>query len=172
MTKNEGVNKMSQQYMFNEQSLRVGQSKPMLDHGPRPFVVDINKATVNNETYRTALWTGKNLQLTLMAIPVGGDIGLEIHHDHDQFLRVEEGQGLAQMGDQKDHLYFSQPVYDDSAIFIPAGTWHNVSNTGKGPLKLYSIYAPPEHPHGTVHLTKEIAEAAERSHNNPYGYLY
>jgi len=143
-----------------------------MDHGQRPFVVDINKATLSNETYRTALWTGKNLQLTLMTIPVGGEIGLEIHHDHDQFLRIEEGQGLAQMGDQKDHLYFSQPAYDDSAIFIPAGTWHNVLNTGNKPLKLYSIYAPPEHPHGTIHQTREMAEAAERSDTNPYSYLY
>ena len=142
------------------------------DHGPRPFVVDINKATVHNDTYRTALWTGKNLQLTVMSIPVGGDIGLEIHHDHDQFLRVEAGQGLAQMGDTKEHLYFSQPVFDDSAIFIPAGTWHNVMNTGNTPLKLYSIYAPPEHPFGTVHLTKEIAEVAEGQHRSSHGYWY
>jgi len=163
---------MSQQYTFNGHSLRAEQQKALLDHGPRPFVVDINKATISNDTYRTALWTGSHLQLTLMTIPVGGEIGLEIHHDHDQFLRVEEGQGLAQMGDQKDHLYFSQPVYDDSAIFIPAGTWHNVSNTGNKSLKLYSIYAPPEHPHGTVHQTKEIAEASENARNNPYSYLY
>ena len=167
-----GFSKMSQHYTFNGHSLRAEQQKLIADHGPRPFVVDINKATVSNETYRTALWTGKLLQLTLMAIPVGGDIGLEIHHDHDQFLRIEKGQGLAQMGDQKDHLYFQQPVYDDSAIFIPAGTWHNVTNTGQKPLKLYSIYAPPEHPHGTVHQTKEIAESSERSHSSSYSYLY
>ena len=107
-----------------------------------------------------------------MAIPVGEDIGLEIHHDHDQFLCAEEGQGLAQMGDQQDHLYFSQPVFDNSAVFVPAGTWHNVTNTGNKPLKLYSIYAPPEHPYGTVHQTKEIAEASERTHANPHSYLY
>jgi len=123
--------------------------------------VDINKATIHNDNYRTTLWTGKNLQLTVMSIPPGQDIGLEIHHDHDQFLRVEGGQGLAQMGDTKEHLSFRQPVFDDSAIFIPAGTWHNVTNTGNNPLKLYSIYAPPEHPFGTIHQTKEIAEASE-----------
>lgn len=159
---------MSGQFTFNGQNLRAGQQPPTLDHGPKPFVVDINKATISNDTYRTAIWTGNHLQLTLMAIPVGGDIGLEIHHDHDQFLRIEKGQGLAQMGDQKDHLYFSQPIFDDSAIFIPAGTWHNVTNIGKEPLKLYSIYAPPEHPHGTVHQTKEAAIAAERSYANPF----
>ena len=143
-----------------------------LDYGGRPFVVDINKATTGNETYRTALWTGKNLQLTVMSIPVGGEIGLEIHHDHDQFLRIESGQGLVQMGNKRDHLYFSQPAFDDSAIFVPAGTWHNVTNTGTTPLKLYSIYAPPEHPFGTVHATKEIADVAENQHRNPYGYMY
>ena len=159
---------MSEQYTFNGHHFRVEPQNPTLDHGPEPFVVDINKATVSNETYRTTLWTGKHLQLTVMAIPVGHDIGLEIHHDHDQFLRIEEGQGLAQMGNQQDHLYFSQPVYDDSAIFIPAGTWHNVTNTGNKPLKLYSIYAPPEHPKGTIHLTKEAADAAESTHASSF----
>lgn len=133
----------------------------MMDYGPNPFVVDINKATLNNNTFRTALWTGQHLQLTLMSIPVGEDIGLEVHPDHDQFLRIEEGHGFVQMGDSKDNLCFRQPAFDDSAIFIPAGTWHNITNTGTQPLKLYSIYAPPEHPWGTVHQTKAIAEAAE-----------
>lgn len=130
------------------------------DYGPEPFVIDINKATINNKYYRTALWTGNHLQLTLMCIPVGGDIGLEVHPNVDQFLRIEEGQGLVQMGDRQDNLYFKQQVLNDFAIFIPAGTWHNVTNTGNVPLKLYSIYAPPNHPHGVVHQTKEIAEAA------------
>ena len=131
------------------------------DCGPNPFVVDVLKATLNNDTYRTALWTGGHLQLTLMSIPVGEDIGLEVHPDTDQFLRIEDGQGLVQMGSGKDRLYFRQPVYDDFAILIPAGTWHNVTNTGNKPLKLYSIYAPPHHPWGTVHPTKAVAEAAE-----------
>jgi len=131
------------------------------DFGPNPFVVDITKATLNNDTYRTALWTGKHLQLTVMSIPVGGDIGLEIHPDTDQFLRVEQGNGLAQMGNSRDNLHLQQPVFDDFAIFIPAGTWHNIINTGNKPLKLYSIYAPPHHPRGTIHQTKAIAELAE-----------
>ena len=131
------------------------------DHGPAPFVVDIHKATLSNDTFRTALWTGTHLQLTLMSIPVGEDIGLEVHPHVDQFLRIENGQGLVQMGNSKENLYFMQPAYDDSAIFVPAGTWHNVTNTGNKPLKLYSIYAPPNHPWGTIHQTKAIAEAAE-----------
>lgn len=132
------------------------------DYGPNPFVIDINKATLNNDTYRTALWTGKHLQLTLMSIKPGEDIGLEMHPNVDQFLRVEQGQGVTQMGSTRDSLYFQQPVFNDDAIFIPAGTWHNVTNVGKTPLKLYSIYAPANHPFGTIHQTKAAAEEAER----------
>ncbi|MGI6704933.1 MAG: cupin domain-containing protein [Clostridia bacterium] len=128
------------------------------DYGPDPFVVDIREATLQNNTFRTALWTGKHLQLTLMSINVGQDIGLEIHPDFDQFLRVEQGQGLVMMGDSKDRLDYQQHVYENCAIIIPAGKWHNVINTGCIPLKLYSIYAPPAHPHGTVHKTKQDAE--------------
>ena len=126
------------------------------DYGPEPFVVNINEATKQNNTYRTALWTGTHLQVTLMSINVGEDIGLEMHPDVDQFLRIEQGQGIVQMGKSKDNLNFERNVYDDSAIMIPAGTWHNVTNTGTIPLKLYSIYAPPNHPFGTVHVTKQM----------------
>lgn len=135
------------------------------DYGQQPFVVNIEDATKQNNTFRTALWTGKNLQLTLMSIGVGEDIGLEIHPDHDQFIRIEEGQGLVQMGDSKDRLDFQQNAFEDYAIFVPAGKWHNLTNIGNKPLKLYSIYAPPEHPFGTVHETKEIAMAAEENHH-------
>lgn len=132
------------------------------DFGPDPFVVDITQATLNNDTFRTSLWTGNHLQLVLMSIPVGGDIGLEMHSDVDQFFRIEEGQGLMQMGDRNDNLYFNQPVFDDFAMLVPAGTWHNLTNTGSIPLKLYTIYAPPNHPWGTVQPTKADAEASER----------
>ena len=101
------------------------------------------------------------MQLTVMTIPPGGDIGLEIHPDTDQFLRIEEGQGVVQMGPSQRNLTFRQPVFEDTAIFIPAGTWHNVTNVGHSPLRLYSIYAPPHHPHGTIHHTKAIAERME-----------
>jgi mannose-6-phosphate isomerase-like protein (cupin superfamily) len=124
-------------------------------------VVNINQAAKQNSTYRTALWTGNHLQVTLMSINVGEDIGLEIHPDVDQFLRIEQGQGVVQMGKSKNNLNFVRKVSDDSAIVVPAGTWHNVTNTGNIPLKLYSIYAPPHHPHGTVHVTKADAMAAE-----------
>lgn len=131
------------------------------DYGPIPFVVNINEASKQNNTYRTALWTGSHLQVTLMSIKVGEDIGLEIHPNVDQFLRIEQGQGIVQMGKRKDNLNFVRKVYDDFAIMIPAGTWHNVTNTGNIPLKLYSIYAPPQHPIGTVHVTKADALASE-----------
>lgn len=135
------------------------------DHGKEPFVVNINQATKHNNTFRTAIWTGNHLQVTLMNINVGDDIGLEVHPNIDQFLRIEEGQGLVQMGDAKDQLYFQKRVYDDDAIMVPAGKWHNLINTGNRPLKLYTIYAPPEHPFGTIHKTKADAIAAEENHH-------
>ncbi|WP_431801080.1 cupin domain-containing protein [Halobacillus andaensis] len=131
------------------------------DFGTEPFVINIDKATKQNDTFRTALWTGEHLQVTLMSIGAGEDIGLEIHPEVDQFLRIEEGEGLVQMGDREDQLTFEEEVSDDYAIMVPAGKWHNLTNTGDGPLKLYTIYAPPEHPFGTVHKTKEETMEAE-----------
>ena len=135
------------------------QSNVVTDYGPNPFIIDIGNATVNNDTFRTALWTGNNLQLTLMSIPVGEEIGIEVHPDNDQFLHIESGLGVVQMVKRMYNLNFQQPVFVNSAIFVPAGIWHNIINTGDIPLKLYSIYAPPHHPWGTVHQTKAIAEA-------------
>lgn len=142
---------------FHTLSLSQEGKIELKDYGNNPFVVNIDQATKQNNTFRTALWTGDHLQVTLMSIDVGEDIGLEIHPDVDQFLRIEEGQGLVQMGDRKDQWDFQANVYDDYAILIPAGKWHNLTNTGDQPLKLYSIYAPPEHPFGTVHKTKADA---------------
>lgn len=139
---------------------------PLTDQGKKPYVVNINEAAKQNDTFRTAIWTGEHLQVTLMSIDVGDDIGLEVHPHTDQFLRIEEGQGLVQMGKKKDELNFSRQVKDDDAIMVPAGFWHNVTNTGNQPLKLYAIYAPPEHPFGTVHPTKADAVAAENSNEN------
>lgn len=124
------------------------------DYGPEPFVVNINEATKQNNTFRTALWTGNHLQVTLMSINVGDDIGLEVHPNIDQFIRIEDGQGIVKMGKSKNTLDFQANVYDEFAIMIPAGTWHNIINTGNKPLKVYSIYAPPQHPRGVVHVTK------------------
>lgn len=128
------------------------------DYGPEPLVVNMEKITKQNNNYRIALWTGKHLQLTLMSINVGEDIGLEIHPDTDQFIRIEEGQGIVKMGDTKDRLNFQVHVYKDCALLVPAGKWHNLINTGRVPIKLYSIYAPPHHPHGTVQETRDSPE--------------
>ncbi|HHU79974.1 MAG TPA: cupin domain-containing protein [Acholeplasmataceae bacterium] len=127
------------------------------DYGPRPFVINIEEAANQNNNYRTTLWTGNNLQLTLMSIKVGGDIGLEVHPNLDQFIRIEEGDGIVLMGKSPNELNFVQKVSDDYIIIIPAGTYHNLINTGDEPIKLYSIYAPPQHPFGTIHKTKEEA---------------
>ena len=135
----------------------------MKDFGPNPYVVNIEELTLNNTTFRTAAWTGSNLQMTLMAIEPGDDIGLEVHADHDQFLRIEQGEARVEMGPSADELVASV-AEEDFAIFVPAGVWHNVINTGNETLKLYSIYAPAEHAHGTVHETKAIADAAEHDH--------
>jgi len=123
------------------------------DSGKKPFVININEAAKHNQTYRTAIWTGEHLQVTLMSIQVGDDVGLEIHPHTDQFLRIEAGQGIVKMGATKDRLDFEQNVTDDDAIMVPAGTWHNIINTGHVPLKLYTIYAPPHHPFGTIEHT-------------------
>jgi mannose-6-phosphate isomerase-like protein (cupin superfamily) len=135
------------------------------DYGPNPFILNIEEATVENSAFRVAKWTGSQMQMTLMSIEPGDDIGLEVHHDHDQFLRIESGIGFAQIGPDADNFSLEKDVEDDDAIFIPAGSWHNVTNTGDKPLKLYSIYAPSEHAHGTVHETKEEADAAEAEHH-------
>lgn len=141
-------------------------SRPTIkDFGPRPLAININKVTRQNDCFRVALWTGCHLQVTLMSLKVGEDIGLEMHPNVDQFIRIEQGQGVICMGNRRDRLEFEEKVCDDFAIIIPAGTWHNLINTGCVPLKLYSIYAPPQHPHGTVQPTKADAEDHHRRNN-------
>jgi mannose-6-phosphate isomerase-like protein (cupin superfamily) len=127
------------------------------DHGSEPFVTDIEQLTLANENFRTTVWTGAHLQLTVMSIPVGGDIGLEVHPDNDQFLRVEQGRGRVQMGADRDALTFDQEVEDDWVILVPAGSWHNVTNVGDVPLQVYALYGPPDHKPGTVHATQQDA---------------
>ena len=134
------------------------------DFGNDPFVFNIEDYTKGNETYRTTLWTGEFMQLTVMSILPGEDLGLEVHTDHDQFIRVEEGEGIVMMGDAEDDLSYQKRVEDDFAIMIPAGKWHNVINDSDKPLKLYSIYAPKEHKYETVHKTREDAMADEHDH--------
>lgn len=133
------------------------------DIGPRPQSFDLEKATVENQNYRAVAWSGKYLQLTLMSIPPGEDIGLEAHPETDQFLRLDAGRGRVQMGPAKDQLDFEQEVEDGWAIFVPAGTWHNVTNIGDEPIRLYAVYAPVHHAAGAVHATASDAEREEES---------
>lgn len=133
-------------------------TKEEMDHGKKPYVVNIEKKTTENDNYRTTIWTGKKLQVTVMSIQPNDDIGLEIHHGIDQFIRIEEGQGLCQMGPKEDQLDFEKKVEDDDAVFVPADTWHNITNTGDQPLKLYTIYAGPDHLPNTIHPTHKDAE--------------
>lgn len=132
----------------------------MTDAGPYPYVVEIEQATLDNQNYRTTLWTGEHLQLTMMSIEPGHDVGLERHADTDQFLRIEHGVARVQMGPAEDQLTFDEEISGDWAVLVPAGFWHNLTNVGSTPMKLYSVYAPPEHPRGTVHVTK--ADDTER----------
>ena len=135
------------------------------DQGPFPAVVNIEEETLNNNTFRTALWTGKDLQLTLMSIEVGGDIGLEIHNENDQFLRLEQGKAKVSMGKNQAEMQ-TWEAEADFAIFIPSGYWHNVENIGDDELKIYSIYGPAHHPSGTVHTTRAEADLAEEEEHH------
>ncbi len=131
------------------------------DNGPRPNAFNIETATRQNENYRTVAWTGKYLQVTLMHIPVGESIGLEVHPATDQFLRLEAGHGTAVMGPAKDTLDFTQDVSAGWSIQIPAGIWHDVINSGDVPLRVYVIYAPVHHAAGVVQATGAEAERDE-----------
>lgn len=126
------------------------------------WVANIEKATKSNENFRTVLFTGGHIQLTVMRIGAGSDIGLEAHPHLDQFLRIEMGTGRVELGSTRDSVDETHDVTDDWAIIIPAGVWHNVINTGPGELKLYSLYSPPAHPDGTVHGSRADADADER----------
>lgn len=128
------------------------------DHGENPYVLNPEHMAMKNQNFRTTVWTGKYLQMTLMRIPPCGEIGLELHPDTDQFIRVERGRAVVKMGKAKNQLDFRQNLCTGDGVFIPAGVWHNVVNLGECPLRITSIYAPPHHPKGTIHRTKEEAE--------------
>jgi len=114
------------------------------------YADNIEEATLQNDNFRQVLFTGK-LQLVLMALQPGEDIGWEIHDGHDQFFRFEQGNGKVYIDDEVHE------VSDGSGVVVPSGARHNVENTGETVLKLYTIYAPPEHPDGKIHPTKADA---------------
>ena len=114
------------------------------------YVTNIENDTLENDDYRRVLFTGRNTQLVLMTLQPGEEIGKEIHEEHDQFIRIESGTGSVILNGEKHRLA------DGVAVVIPAGVEHNVVNTSRDePLRLYTLYSPPEHPDGTVHKTKQ-----------------
>ena len=128
------------------------------DHGPQPFVANVMGMARQNQNFRTVFWTGCRLQMTLMSIPPCGEIGVEMHPETDQFIRVEAGTAIIRMGTCKEQLDSQHRLHSGDAVFVPCGTWHNVINSSNCLLKLSSIYAPPQHPKCTIHRTKEDAE--------------
>lgn len=112
------------------------------------FIDDIEKLTEENDNFREVLYTGKHMQLVLMTLQPGEDIGLEVHEGHDQFFRIEDGEGEVIIDG------VTTQIEDDDAIIVPAGAEHNVINTGDEPLRFYTIYSPPEHRDGVLHPTK------------------
>jgi len=121
------------------------------------YHIELERATLENGDYRRVLFTAEHMQLVLMTLQAGEDIPMETHEEHDQFIRVEAGEGEAVIGDDAFALR------DGSAVIIPAGNPHHIVNTGSEPLKLYTLYTPPEHPDGTVHSTKADADAAKEN---------
>lgn len=124
------------------------------------YVIDIEKKTLENENFREVLYTAPHLQLVVMTLNVGEEIGQETHDEGDQFFRVESGEGEAILNGER------HPLRDGSIVVIPGGVEHNIVNTSTSePLRVYTIYAPPEHPDGTVHVTKAEADEYARHHH-------
>jgi mannose-6-phosphate isomerase-like protein (cupin superfamily) len=119
------------------------------------FITNIEKDTVNNSNFRKVVYTGKNTQLVLMSLKAGEEIGEEVHKDTDQFFRVDSGSGKVIINGKETK------IKDGSAVVVPQGAKHNVINDGDEDLKLYSLYSPPHHKDGTIHKTKEEAEASD-----------
>lgn len=122
---------------------------------------EIERLTLENTDFRRVVFTGAHTQLTLMSIRPGDDVGWELHGHLDQFLRLEQGTARLDFGKTEETVDESHTIEADWALIVPAGVWHNVVNTGDQDLKLYSLYSPPEHAPGTVHVTRGNADAAE-----------
>lgn len=116
------------------------------------YIANIEELSLKNENFRTVLYTDKRCQLVLMSLQGKEEIGDEVH-DVDQFIRVESGEGVAVLNTE------TQNLRDGSVVIVPAGTKHNIINTGDGKMKLYTLYMPPHHKDGVVHVTKRDAEA-------------
>ena len=126
------------------------------------FVGNIENLTLKNKYFRQVLYTGTHAQLVVMCLQPGEEIGNEVHPAVDQFFRIEEGEAKFVFNGSEEHV-----VHGSDAVIVPAGTYHNVINTSnKKPLKLYTIYSPPNHPDGTIHKTKAEAEEAEKKEHH------
>jgi len=119
------------------------------------YIGNIEKETLTNTNFRKVIFTGPNSQLVVMSLAPGEDIGAEIHNDHDQFFRIDQGQAKFVLDGEEIE------ATDGFAMVVPAGVNHNVINTGNKDLKLYTIYSPPEHPNGTIHKTRAEAKLTE-----------
>jgi len=128
------------------------------DNGPNPCVISVGQETLQNQNFRTTIWTGRYMQMTVMCIPGPGEIGPEVHPETDQYIRIEQGEAIVEMGCSRNRMNFCRRMCEGDAVLIPAGTWHNMCNKENGPLKISVLYAPPNHPVGTVHVTREDAE--------------
>ena len=126
------------------------------------YVGPIEQTTLENGYFRQVLFTGKHAQLVVMCLQAGEEIGNEVHPNVDQFFRIEEGAARFVLNGTEEHV-----VENGGAVVVPAGTYHNVINTSAtSPLKLYTIYTPPQHPDGTVYKTRAEAEAAEAAEHH------
>lgn len=132
-----------------------------IDQGARPFVTNLNQDAINNTYFRATRWTCKNMQLTLMSVPIDSDIGLDVHLNSDQLFYIERGSALVLMGRCQECLDYQSQIYNDYTVLVPAGIWHNIINTGHDELKMFSIYAPSLHPHGSIYESKEEEEVYE-----------
>ena len=124
-------------------------------------IINIHKESLLNKNFRKEIWTGKHLQVTVMSIPPKSEIGIELHNNLDQFIRIQSGIASLYLGKTKKDIKFAGNANFNDAILIPAGTWHNILNKQNRPLKLYSIYAPPNHPIGAIHKTKLESDIEE-----------
>lgn len=121
------------------------------DTGKTPFIQNMIEMAKQNTNYREAIWTGEEMQVTLMSIPAGhGDIGMEIHPTHDQLLFLAAGTGTVQMGDHEDHITIKKTVKAGDTVIVPKNIWHNITNSGDAPMQVISVYAPVQHPAGIV----------------------
>lgn len=137
------------------------------DMGGDPWMLDIKRSTIENSSYRETKWTGEYMQMVLMSIKPGEEIDLEKHDNLDQFIRLEQGEARVLMGKEEDDLSYEKTIYGNWAVFVPAGYYHRVVNSGDIDLKLYTIYAPASHPKGTTHKTySEAREYHEKEHKD------